>query len=83
MASRIAHHIDFPDYSEGELMRIASLMVGKMHYSFSPDGEAAMLEYITRRMTQPRFSNARSIRNALDRARLRQANRIFAGRATP
>ena len=83
MASRIAHHIDFPDYSEDELMRIASLMVGKMHYRFSPDGEAAMIEYIARRMTQPRFSNARSIRNALDRARLRQANRIFAGRATP
>ncbi len=83
MASRIAHHIDFPDYREDELMRIAALMVGKMHYRFSPDGEAAMLEYIARRMTQPRFSNARSIRNALDRARLRQANRIFAGRATP
>ncbi len=83
MASRIAHHIDFPDYSEGELMQIASLMMEKMNYCFSSDGESAMHEYIGRRMTQPRFSNARSIRNALDRARLRQANRIFAGRATP
>jgi hypothetical protein len=83
MASRIAHHIDFPDYSADELMRIAALMVGKMHYRLSPEGEATMLEYIARRMTQPRFSNARSIRNALDRARLRQANRIFAARAMP
>ncbi len=83
MASRIAHHIDFPDYSEDELMRIASLMIEKMNYRFSTDGEGAMREYIGRRMTQPRFSNARSIRNALDRARLRQANRIFATRAAP
>ena len=83
MASRIAHHIEFPDYSEEELMHIASLMMDKMNYRFSPDGESAMREYIGRRMTQPRFSNARSIRNALDRARLRQANRIFAQRAAP
>ena len=83
MASRIAHHIDFPDYSADELMRIASLMIEKMHYRFSPEGEATMRDYIARRMTQPRFSNARSIRNALDRARLRQANRVFAARATP
>ncbi len=81
MASRIAHHIDFPDYSEAELMRIAALMVEKMHYRLSSGGESAMREYIGRRMTQPRFSNARSIRNALDRARLRQANRIFAARS--
>ncbi len=83
MASRIAHHIDFPDYTEEQLMQIASLMIEKMNYRFSADGADAMREYIGRRMTQPRFSNARSIRNALDRARLRQANRIFAARAAP
>ena len=83
MASRIAHHIDFPDYSEDELMRIAALMIEKMNYRFSADGEGAMRDYIERRMTQPRFSNARSIRNALDRARLRHANRVFAARAAP
>jgi probable Rubsico expression protein CbbX len=78
-ASRIAHHIDFPDYSETELLEIAQLMVGQMHYRLAPDAETALREYIARRVRRPRFANARSIRNALDRARLRQANRIFKG----
>ena len=79
MRSRIAHHLDFPDYSPEELLVIAKLMLGKLNYRFSDDGEKAFAEYIERRMTLPHFSNARSIRNALDRARLRQANRLFAG----
>jgi len=83
MASRIAHHIDFPDYAEEELFRICEMMLEKMHYRLSDDAAPVMLDYIARRMTQPRFSNARSIRNALDRARLRQANRLFALRAAP
>jgi probable Rubsico expression protein CbbX len=80
MASRIAHHIDFPDYSGDELFAIAGLMARDMHYCFDASGEEAMREYIVRRMQQPRFSNARSIRNGLDRARLRMANRLFAER---
>jgi hypothetical protein len=83
MASRIAHHVDFPDYSEEELYRISELMLAKMHYNLAEDAVPVLREYIARRMIQPRFSNARSIRNALDRARLRQANRLFAQRATP
>jgi probable Rubsico expression protein CbbX len=83
MASRIAHHIDFPDYSEDELVSIAEIMLSQMHYMLADDAEAVLRGYIERRMAQPRFSNARSIRNALDRARLRQANRLFAGRDTP
>jgi len=83
MASRIAHHVDFPDYSADELVQIANIMLERMHYRFSDDAEGMMREYIVRRMQQPRFSNARSIRNALDRARLRQANRLFAGRGVP
>jgi probable Rubsico expression protein CbbX len=83
MASRIAHHIDFPDYSQDELMSISELMLQKMHYHLSDEATGVLRDYIGRRMQQPRFSNARSIRNALDRARLRQANRLFAGRATP
>jgi probable Rubsico expression protein CbbX len=81
MASRIAHHIDFPDYAADELFRIAELMVGTMNYRFDAVAVAALRDYIVRRMEQPRFANARSIRNALDRARLRQANRLFAERA--
>ena len=81
MASRIAHHIDFPDYSADELFRIAEMMASTMHYRFDEAGRAVMREYIALRMQQPRFSNARSIRNGIDRARLRQANRLFAGRA--
>lgn len=83
MASRIAHHIDFPDYSAEELFRIAELMATSMHYRFDDAGKAALQEYITLRMQQPRFSNARSIRNGIDRARLRMANRLFAGRDQP
>jgi probable Rubsico expression protein CbbX len=76
-SSRITHHLDFPDYSEDELLSIAQLMVGRMHYRLGNEAETALREYIGRRMQQPRFANARSIRNALDRARLRQANRLF------
>src|ERR1700686_5858287 len=80
MSSRIAHHVDFPDYADDELFAIAALMVGTMNYRFDADAVAALRDYIVRRMEQPRFANARSIRNALDRARLRQANRLFAER---
>jgi probable Rubsico expression protein CbbX len=76
-ASRIAHHIDFPDYNEGELLAIARLMAEQLNYRLPADAEAALREYIELRLQQPRFANARSIRNALDRARLRQANRLF------
>jgi len=83
MASRIAHHIDFPDYSVDELYSISGLMLAKMGYRLAPDAEDALREYIARRITQPHFANARSVRNALDRARLRQASRLVAatGRA--
>lgn len=77
MRSRIAHHLDFPDYSPGELMAIARLMLAEQNYRFSPEGEKAFAEYIPLRMKLTHFANARSIRNALDRARLRQANRLF------
>lgn len=77
MSSRIAHHIDFPDYSQHELLEIAQKMVATMHYQFDEKALAAMSEYIEQRKTQPHFANARSIRNALDRVRLRHANRIF------
>ncbi|MDR3465146.1 MAG: CbbX protein [Xanthobacteraceae bacterium] len=76
--SRIAHHIDFPDYSDGELLEIAELMLRDMAYRFSAEARAAFVRYIGLRKTQPLFSNARSIRNALDRIRLRQANRLVA-----
>jgi probable Rubsico expression protein CbbX len=77
MSSRIAHHVDFPDYDENELLEITKLMAGAMHYNLDRTAEKAMQDYIIKRRSQPHFANARSIRNALDRARLRQANRIF------
>ncbi|MBR1300419.1 CbbX protein [Bradyrhizobium sp. AUGA SZCCT0042] len=76
--SRIAHHIDFPDYSNDELLVIAELMLHDMNYKFSDEAREAFTRYIAARVTQPLFSNARSIRNALDRMRLRQANRLVA-----
>ena len=76
--SRIAHHIDFPDYGDGELVAIADLMLAKQNYHLSDGARAALGDYVTARKAQPLFANARSIRNALDRARLRQASRVFA-----
>ena len=80
--SRVAHHIEFPDYSDQEL-EIAEKMLAQQNYHLSPDARQALADYIAKRRTQPHFANARSIRNALDRARLRQANRIFASASGP
>ena len=74
--SRIAHHIDFPDYAEAELLVIAELMLKERGYRFSAAARGAFEKYIALRRTQPFFSNARSIRNAVDRIRLRQADRL-------
>ena len=78
MSSRIAHHLDFPDYSAGELMQIAQQMLGAQNYRFGDGAQDAFARYLDRRIAQPHFANARSVRNALDRARLRQASRLFA-----
>ena len=83
MSSRIAHHVDFPDYTPEELLLIAGLMLEKMQYRLSPEAEAALVEYVALRRAQPNFANARSIRNALDRARLRQASRLVTDPAGP
>ena len=83
MASRVAHHIDFPDYSEDELFAIAGLMLKRTQYTLSEPAAQALREYIALRKAQPHFANARSIRNALDRGRLRQANRLFERRGAP
>jgi probable Rubsico expression protein CbbX len=74
--SRIAHHVDFPDYDDTELLAIAELMLSEQNYRLSPEARDAFIRYIALRKGQPLFSNARSIRNALDRIRLRQANRL-------
>lgn len=81
--SRIAHHIDFPDYSDNELLAIAELMLNGQNYGFSASARDAFARYIALRKTQPLFSNARSIRNALDRMRLRQANRLVSNLDRP
>ena len=83
LSSRVAHHIDFPDYSEEELFAIAGLMLERMQYVLSEAAAQALREYVALRKAQPHFANARSIRNALDRARLRQANRLFTRRGLP
>ena len=77
MGSRVAHHIHFPDYSVDELMTIGQMMLERRAYQLSPDAEVAFRDYVERRVAQPRFANARSIRNAIDRARMRQAGRLF------
>ncbi len=76
--SRVAHHIDFPDYSDADLFAIGEKMLAGLNYKLSDDARQALADYIPIRRAQPLFANARSMRNALDRARLRQANRLFA-----
>ena len=80
LSSRIANHIDFPDYTVDELLQISKLMLEDQQYQLTPDAEVALTEYIKRRKQKPLFANARSVKNALDRARMRQANRIFDSR---
>ena len=80
MSSRIAHHIDFPDYGGAELLRIADRMLAATGYRFGEGARDAFDAYLLRRLEQPHFANARSVRNALDRARLRQASRLYADR---
>ncbi|HEV8692308.1 MAG TPA: CbbX protein [Ideonella sp.] len=80
MSSRIAHHLDFPDYSAPELLQIADRMLAAAQYRFGAEAREAFDSYLQRRIAQPHFANARSVRNALDRARLRQASRLYADR---
>jgi probable Rubsico expression protein CbbX len=80
LSSRIANHIDFPDYTVEELLKIAKLMLEEQQYQLTPNAEFALVEYIKKRKEKPLFANARSVKNALDRARMRQANRIFESR---
>ena len=80
MSSRIAHHLEFPDYGTDELLQIADRMLEATHYRFGADAREAFDAYLQRRITQPHFANARSVRNALDRARLRQASRLYVDR---
>jgi probable Rubsico expression protein CbbX len=84
MRSRIAHHIRFPDYTEEELVAIGKLMIAEQNYYLDESAERAFLEYVRCRRMLPNFANARSIRNAIDRFKLRQAKRLFeqAGQVT-
>ena len=83
LSSRVAHHIDFPDYSESELLQITTLLLHQQQYEFSADAADAFVTYISRRRQLPFFANARSMRNAVDRLRLRQANRLFSQMHSP
>jgi len=80
LSSRIANHIDFPDFTTDELLKIAKMMLEEQQYQLTPDAEIALRDYIDKRKQKPLFANARSIKNALYRARMRQANRIFDSR---
>jgi hypothetical protein len=78
LSSRVANHVNFPDYTPEELLIIGKIMLEEQQYCLTKESEKVLLDYIKLRMTQPHFANARSVRNAIDRARMRQANRMFA-----
>ena len=77
LASRVANHIDFPDYTSDELLKIGRLMLEEQQYRLTQEGEVLLLEYLDRRKERPLFANARTIANAIDAARMRHANRMF------
>ena len=80
LSSRVTNHVNFPDYTAQELLQIAKLMLEDQQYQFAEEANSVLLNYAEKRMQQPHFANARSIRNAIDRARMRQANRIFSNK---
>jgi len=80
MGSRVAHHLHFPDFTPDELVQIGDLMMEQQQYKFDDDARKAFEEYIMRRLERPRFAYGRSIRNAIDRARMRQAGRLYDNR---
>ena len=82
MGSRVAHHIHFPDFDVDELLAIAALILGQQAYELTSDAETAFRRYVERRVVRPRFAHGRSIRNAIDRARMRQASRLYERRET-
>mmetsp|Transcript_23200 Transcript_23200/g.64306 ORF Transcript_23200/g.64306 Transcript_23200/m.64306 type:complete len:411 (+) Transcript_23200:205-1437(+) len=77
MMSRIGNHIDFPNYSADELVQIAAVMAHQLEYDIDDDAYPVFKDYISRRMELPFFSNARTVRNAMDRARMNSAIRTF------
>jgi len=77
MSSRIGNHIEFPNYEAQELVSIAKVMCRDLEYEMSPEAEPIFYRYIEKRMNMPFFSNARTVRNAVDRARMRAAIRLF------
>ncbi len=77
LRSRVAHHVDFPDFSREELMQIAETMLARQHYHFDDAAREAFRDYLDRRIALPEFANARSVRNAIDRIKLRHANRLY------
>ena len=77
LSSRVANHIDFPDYTAEELLQIARLLLEEQQYRLTSGAEAALLEYVDKRRQLPLFANARTVTNAIDAARMRHANRMF------
>lgn len=77
MQSRVNLHIDFPDMEPDDLVNVGKLMFKNMEYNLSPEAEPALREYVTLRKKKLFFSNARSVRNAVDLARMAAANRVY------
>jgi probable Rubsico expression protein CbbX len=82
MGSRVAHHVHFPDFDLAELIAIADLMLDQQGYELTPEAREAFRAYVERRVRRPRFAHGRSIRNAIERARMRQASRLYDRRDT-
>jgi probable Rubsico expression protein CbbX len=76
MRSRVAHHLDFAAYDADELLAIGELMLSRSSYYLSAEAIAAFRDHLSLQRTQSRFANARSVRNALEGARLRHAFRL-------
>lgn len=76
LRSRIAFHLDFPDYSAEELVEILKLMADKKGYKLNPDIERKCLEIFGQAVKKEEFGNGRYVRNLLEQAMMAQSRRI-------
>merc|ERR1711988_180321 len=77
LMSRMGNWIDFPDYNDDELLEISQLLANTYGYNYDNDAQDTFKEFMRIRKEFPYFSNARTVRNCMERARRIAATRIL------
>lgn len=76
LRSRIAFHVNFPDYSLDELVGIMRLMVKNQKLTLEPESEPVIRDILAEACTSEDYGNGRFVRNMLEKARMKQATRL-------